>query len=507
MMRGLFFGIWMIAAFCGIGQDLPNRYVDPIFTQVDETSQVLFSSQVPQPRPGGGFYEWLTGYPLNADESDLEDVNLYMDIFEPNGDTLDQRPLIILCFGGGFLDGSKDHWSIRLLAQELAKRGFVTATIDYRLGMNIFDRFLAMRGVYRGVQDGRSAVRFFRADADNANTYRIDPNHIYIGGHSSGAFIALHNLYMDKDSERPASTRSWYHSGWLPDQDSLDNVGNNTSYDGRANGAFGLAGALGYTSYVEGGESERVVLFHSSDDGTVPFHYGTPFSSILWAVVGSDLPPVHGSNRIAERMDSLALVYDFNAYSNRGHGVHEETGSTLYADILPEISDWFYSQYFLPDTLTILQDSFICDTTKIYTYSVLENNARHIDWQLENGQFINADTTGQAVSVRWESGPLARNVQATPYSEVLARGFPTSKSIDFKSGEQVYWIANSGDWENESNWDLGILPDVCDDVYINSPVNPILVSLSSDIVINSLHVSNDVQLLLNTQAWLKLRKD
>jgi acetyl esterase/lipase len=162
MMRTLLVTIGVLAvAYLG-GQDLPNRYLEPIFTQVDETSQVLFSSQVPQPRPGGGFYEWLTGYPLNADESDLQNVDLYMDIFEPSGDTLDQRPLIILCFGGGFLSGSKDHWSIRLLAQELAKRGFVTATMDYRLGMNIFDRFLAMRAVYRGVQDGRSAVRFFR---------------------------------------------------------------------------------------------------------------------------------------------------------------------------------------------------------------------------------------------------------------------------------------------------------------------------------------------------------
>lgn len=496
----------LTASFLG-GQDLPNRYLEPIFTQVDETSQVLFSSQVPQPRPGGGFYEWLTGYPLNADESDLQNVDLYMDIFEPSGDTLDQRPLIILCFGGGFLSGSKDHWSIRLLAQELAKRGFVTATIDYRLGMNIFDRFLAMRAVYRGVQDGRSAVRFFRADADNANTYRINPNHIYMGGHSSGAFIALHNLYMDKDSERPASTRAWYHNGWLADQDSLDNVGNNTNYDGLANGAFALAGALGYTSYIEGGESGRVVLFHSSDDGTVPFHYGTPFSSILWAVVGDDLPPVHGSNRIAERMDSLVLHHAFNAYTNRGHGVHEETNATLYSDILPEISNWFYSQYFLPDTLQIEQDSFICDTTKTYTYSVNGNNARHIDWHLDNGHFTNTDTSGLEVSVRWDSGLAPRQLSVTPYSDVLARGFQTSNSILLEEGRQVSWIGASGDWENELNWDQGILPDVCDDVYINSLGNPILVSLSNDIIINSLHVSNDVQLLLNTQAWLKLRED
>ncbi len=116
-----------------------DRYNSNLFSTVSETTNILFSSNVPQPVPGGGFYESITGYPLNVDEFSTTPVNLYMNIFQPTGDTLSKRPLIIICFGGGFVTGSKDHWSIRLLAQELAKRGYVTAVIDYRLGMNIFD--------------------------------------------------------------------------------------------------------------------------------------------------------------------------------------------------------------------------------------------------------------------------------------------------------------------------------------------------------------------------------
>ena len=180
-MRYQFIIFTILTSIAASAQSLPNRYQEDVFDTWTETSEVLFSTDVPQPVPVGGFYEWLTGYPLNVDEFETTDEDLYMDIFQPDGDTLSMRPLIIICFGGGFLTGSKDHWSIRLLAEQLARRGFVTATIDYRLGMNIFDSDLSNRAVYRGLQDGRSAVRFFRADAAGSNIYKIDPDQIFIG--------------------------------------------------------------------------------------------------------------------------------------------------------------------------------------------------------------------------------------------------------------------------------------------------------------------------------------
>jgi len=62
-------------------QLLPDRYREEVFVNFAETEEVLFSSNVPQPEPGGGFYEWLTDYPLNVDEYQTNDINLYMDIF------------------------------------------------------------------------------------------------------------------------------------------------------------------------------------------------------------------------------------------------------------------------------------------------------------------------------------------------------------------------------------------------------------------------------------------
>jgi len=224
MIKYLFLLFLPLALF---SQPPDDRYQTELFG-VTETNDITFSTGVPQPNNGGGFYQIITGFPLNVLEYSTSPVDLKMDIFQPTGDTLQKRPVVIVCFGGGFLSGSKDHWSMRLICENLAKRGYVAVAIDYRLGMNIFDSDLANRAVYRGLQDARSAVRFFRADAANANTYKIDPNHIFIGGHSSGGFMALHNAYLDKESERPLSTYQWVQDGEVvPDQGCIDCVGDN----------------------------------------------------------------------------------------------------------------------------------------------------------------------------------------------------------------------------------------------------------------------------------------
>lgn len=464
-MSRLLLIILVFVSFDLKGQLLPDRYRNEVFTVVTETEEVLFSTGVPVPEPGGGFYELITGYPLNVEEYNTFNQDLFMDIFEPEGDTLQKRPLVIICFGGGFLSGSKDHWSIRLIAQKLARRGYVTATIDYRLGMNIFDADLSMRAPYRGLQDGRSAVRFFKADAANDNIYRIDTNNIYIGGHSAGAFIALHNAYMDKEEERPASTYSWTQDGnSVPDQLCLDCVGNNQEYSGNARAVFSLAGALGFTDYIETANDPQVVMFHSQDDDTVPYHSGQPFSSLLWLVVGSDLPDVYGSEAIAERGDVVGLEYQFNSYTNRGHSVHEETESTLYADIIPKISDSFYVHFLAPIFHPIQGDSITCDDQLTKDYFTLAGEAYYYDWEVSGGSILNNDIFSSSITVIWDPGASFHQVKLTPYSIHGARGESDSLRVNIYPGSQNNWVVKNGVWDDLSHWSLSHLPGVCEDV-------------------------------------------
>ena len=114
---------------------------------------------------------------------------------------------MILAHGGFFLDGSNDGLDVVSLSEDLAQMGYVVASMSYRLGVNITnlleiqDEFI--KAVWRGVHDSKAAVRFFRKSAEEGNPYGIDPNRIYLGGVSAGAFIALHHAYVDEDIEIP----------------------------------------------------------------------------------------------------------------------------------------------------------------------------------------------------------------------------------------------------------------------------------------------------------------
>ena len=507
---------WLLAisllflTICLSGQSLPNRYIDSIFTEITETEEVLFSTDVPQPKPGGGFWEWISGYPLNVKEYDNDTINLYMDIFEPTGDTLSARPLAIICFGGGFLAGSKDHWSIRLLAQGLAHRGFVTATIDYRLGMNIFDSDLATRAVYRAVQDSRAVIRYFKADAAGVDSFRVDTNNVFIGGHSAGAFIALHNLYLETEEERPVSTYEWTQDGMeVPDLGCLDCAGDNQEYSGEAMGAFSLAGALGFTTYINASEDGKPTLFHSEDDPTVPYDAGEPFSDLLSFVPGSDLPPVYGSLPISLRCDTLDIPHDFNSYEDRGHGVHEDGETALYDDILPGICDFLHREYLRPYSNGLVGDSVICSSDLIQPYLIDSTTGVYFDWTVEGGTPVEQSNISPSIIIAWDSTASDRMVSVVPYAANGARGDTIALSIDVSDGGTNSWVGGSGSWTHTENWSSGHPPLPCEDAVIdnNSTLIVIEIEEGSQFAVRSLETSGNVHLHLASGSGLRLAND
>src|SRR5690554_1034959 len=124
-----------------------GRYGTEIFTNLDVTSDVQYGSNV------------------NYDGSNQ---NLLLDIYRPTGDTETDRPLIIFIHGGTFVVGSKTQADVKPLAEMFAKKGYVTSSINYRLGMKNLVSLSgpsaadASEAVMRATQDARAAVRFFK---------------------------------------------------------------------------------------------------------------------------------------------------------------------------------------------------------------------------------------------------------------------------------------------------------------------------------------------------------
>ena len=104
-------------------------------------------------------------------------VNLAMDVVTPKGSG-GPYPAVVCIHGGGFRKGERQ--SQLPLCIKLAKRGYVAATISYRLSPR--DQFPAP------VHDVKTAIRFLRA---NAVRFNIDPAHIGVTGFSAGGHLAL----------------------------------------------------------------------------------------------------------------------------------------------------------------------------------------------------------------------------------------------------------------------------------------------------------------------------
>jgi hypothetical protein len=82
--------------------------------------------------------------------------------------------------------------------------GYVAVAADYRLGWNPFaqtqpERALGLiNAAYRGVQDARTCVRFFKRDVtESGNTYRIDTGKIVMWGQGTGGYISLAAATLD----------------------------------------------------------------------------------------------------------------------------------------------------------------------------------------------------------------------------------------------------------------------------------------------------------------------
>ena len=59
-----------------------------------------------------------------------------------------------------------------------------------------------LQAVYRGLQDAKTCVRYFRKDvATNNNSFGIDDTKIAVGGQGSGGYISLAYGSLDKLSE------------------------------------------------------------------------------------------------------------------------------------------------------------------------------------------------------------------------------------------------------------------------------------------------------------------
>ncbi len=308
----------------GLGQSL-QRYQDEIFTGVKVTKNVVY----------GRNFAYGTGQPQE----------LLMDIYEPAGDTAQQRAVIILFHAGSFLPpaiagqafgetpiGTKEDSAMVELCRRYARRGYVAISATHRLGWNpqatVQEERAAgiIRAVWRAVQDGRALVRYLRKDAATTNQWRIDPNRIVMGGSSSGAYVGIHVAYLNLPSELnipkflyPNSTPfvdttaqglSRYGPDGQDGGNAFEGGSGNDGYSSNIQAVLNLGGAIGDTTFIQN-ENIPVISFHGVSDPTTPYLTATVYT----AVGNYPIIEVSGSHdvhlRLYQRGNLSALLPDF----------------------------------------------------------------------------------------------------------------------------------------------------------------------------------------------------
>lgn len=182
-----------------------QRYESQVFNQVNVTTVVYGSNFTVLPLVGGGR---PARQPLVAR------------VYTPVGDTKTDRPLIIYLKTGNFFPfpangscgGALNDSSNVEFATRLAKMGYVVAVADYRGGWNptandpitgeLTRRYTLINAAYRGVQDVRTCIRYFRRNvAELNNQFGIDPSKVVVWGQGTGGYISLAAGYLNSYSE------------------------------------------------------------------------------------------------------------------------------------------------------------------------------------------------------------------------------------------------------------------------------------------------------------------
>ena len=313
-----------------------QRYAEPVFDEVIIETGIPFSSAIK--------------------EGETSPTTLYLDFYEPQGDTISARPLVITVFGGAFVAGSRDYADMVEYCTRLAQHGYAAASIDYRL-ISIWNltSTALIRDAYMAAQDVSAAIRFFKY---HCAEYRIDPEQVFLLGNSAGSIAILCELFMDED-ERPAETFE------EPDLGSMHSSG----FDEYAGFSPAVAGAVpqwgGVMDLTVFSEEEYVPLcmIHGTDDTNVPYDSGYCYNGMLPGV----MPYMYGSHAIVGQLDEIGITdYEFHPFEGEGHAFYFIP--VLYT-LIEEKFDTCFS---------IVRDFLFCHLSPVQSVSEIEGKEMQV---------------------------------------------------------------------------------------------------------------------------------
>lgn len=226
-------------------------------------------------------------------------TSLKLDFYQAPLDTLEKRPLFIFVHGGGFSSGKRDHKEIIKLAKQVAARGYVVASLSYRLtrkGKDFGcdcpkeDKIEAFRAAGEDIID---AILFM---LNEPTVFKIDEKKIILTGSSAGAEGIL-NLAFNKNI-------------LFRNQEKYNQF--------KPAAVISLEGAVLDSRYITASNAIPGVFFHGTADPLVPYasgahHYCDP-NKVGYLMLD-------GSATIVSKLKNLRKSFLFYTFIDANHDV------------------------------------------------------------------------------------------------------------------------------------------------------------------------------------------
>ncbi|TWT94630.1 alpha/beta fold hydrolase [Stieleria varia] len=250
------------------------------------------------------------------------DRSLEMDVYRPKG-VWGQLPAVVCIHGGGWANGNRT--SHEKIAQALAARGYVAATISYRLSGEA--PFPA------AIHDCKAAVRFLRA---NAREYGIDDAKIGAIGLSAGGHL----------------TALLATSGGVPE---LEGDGGSTEYSSEIQAAIPMGAQTDLMSQrtreisavPDRGQIWRQFLGGTQEAQPATYRMASPLFHLdqadppCWFITGENDDPSTHADAFRQRMTELGKRTGLTVIADAPHPF---LGKQVWFDEMIEKADAFFSQ-------------------------------------------------------------------------------------------------------------------------------------------------------------------
>jgi len=227
------------------------------------------------------------------------EVELRIDIAKPTAAAAAPRPCVLVIHGGAWRGGNKrSHVDLIL---DFAKRGYVSATVQYRLCPQ--NPFPAQ------VEDVKCAVRFLRAHADQ---HAIDPKRVGAVGFSAGAHLAMMLGVMAAEDGFEGS------GGWADQPSRVQAV---VSFAGPTDlGADDLpeVSVPLVSDFLGGSKAEKADAYRQSSPVTYASAGDAPM--LLFQGTRDPLVPYTQAFRMAERLTEAGVEGRVELLIGAGHG-------------------------------------------------------------------------------------------------------------------------------------------------------------------------------------------